>query len=375
MKKSKRVAVCVTNDLITDQRVARSCDTLVEMGFNVLLIGRKLKNSLPLSDVSYRCKRMKLLFNKGPLFYAEYNIRLFFKLLFNNSNILLANDLDTLLACYLVHKIKKTVVVYDTHEYFTGVPELVNRNVVRNIWETIEKVIFPKLKDVITVNDSIAQLYYEKYNVKVNVVRNVPVRKELPENISRADLGLPENKKIILLQGAGINVNRGAEEAVESMKYVDDKVILLVIGGGDVLHILQNIVSENGLEEKVLFIPKLPPDELFKYTVCADLGLSIDKDTNINYRYSLPNKLFDYINAGVPILASRLPEIEKIINKYKIGTFIENHNPEHISKKIFFCINNDSLIAEWEKNIKIAKEELNWENEKRIFKNIYQKYL
>lgn len=373
-KRVKRVIISVTNDIVTDQRVARSCVTLYEMGFEVLLIGRKLNNSLPLNNTPYKCKRMKLCFNKGPLFYAEFNICLFFNILFKKADLIIANDLDTLLASFLAHKIKKIPIVYDSHEYFTEVPELVTRPKIKAVWEIIEKNIFPKLKDVITVNDSIANLYKKKYNLKVNVIRNVPLKKLLPINISRTKLGLPENKKIILLQGAGININRGAEEAVLSMQFINN-AILLIIGGGDVMPILRKSVLDKKLEEKVIFQPKLPPEELIKYTICADLGLTFDKNTNINYLYSLPNKIFDYIQAEIPILSSKLPEIERIIDTYNIGAYIDNHSPEHIASKITLLLSDDKLLNDWKKNTIIAKEELNWENEKHIFKNVYKKFV
>ncbi len=139
----KRIIVSVTNDLTTDQRVAKVCDTLTKMGFSVLLIGRKLKNSENINR-NYKIVRFRLLFNKGFLFYAEYNLRLFFKLLFLKKDVLLSNDLDTLLPNYLIHKIFKTKLVYDSHELFTEVPELTNRPFVQKFWLTIEKNIFTK---------------------------------------------------------------------------------------------------------------------------------------------------------------------------------------------------------------------------------------
>ncbi len=365
------ILVSVTNDLATDQRVNRSCLALVEQGFEVILVGRKFKNSQALTTRPYECVRFKLWFNKGPLFYANYNIRLFFFLLFKKSNALFANDLDTLPANFLISKIKKLLLVYDSHEFYTGVPELENRPLTRGIWEKLEGWIFPSLKTIITVNDSIAELYEKKYGKKLIVIRNVPFQSIQKHHITskqtlRQKVGLPLNEKLVILQGAGINVERGAEEALQAMHYLEG-IKLIILGGGDVMETLKSIRDDLHLENKVLFKPRMPYEEMIEYTMACDIGLTLDKDTNLNYRFSLPNKVFDYIQAGIPVLASRLPEVEKIVGGYDVGTFIENHQPEHIANKIREMLSSEENIARWQKNLQLASQELIWEKEKSKF--------
>ena len=159
----QRIIVTVTNDLVTDQRVHKVCMFLHERGHDVLLVGRKRKMSPDIDVRPYLTRRMKLLFEKGALFYAAFNLRLFFFLLFSKYDLVVANDLDTLLACYRASKFRGKKLVYDSHEYFTEVPELIHRPRVQKFWEGIEKRIFPKLQIISTVNESIAGLYEKKY--------------------------------------------------------------------------------------------------------------------------------------------------------------------------------------------------------------------
>ncbi|WP_317899149.1 glycosyltransferase [Aurantibacillus circumpalustris] len=358
----KIAAVSVINDLVTDNRVNKTCLVLKECGYDVVLIGRKLPASLDLPAWPYRAVRMNLLFKSGPLFYLFFNLRLFLSLLFKKSDLLYSNDLDTLLPNFLVSRLKRIPLIYDSHELFCEVPELQNSKLKRKIWLSIESWIVPKLKMCITVNDSIARIFSEKYKVPFTAIRNIS---DYPNDFvakSREELKLPLDKKIILLQGAGINVDRGAEELIDAMEYID-QAILIIIGSGDVWENLKEKIVVQNLSHKIKLIYKIPKTGLMHYTHNADLGLSIDKNTNLNYYYSLPNKVFDYINAGVPLLASHLPEIEKIIKEYNVGDFITDHLPLNIAAKINELLSSHKLIT-YKENCLKAKSELNWTSEK-----------
>lgn len=362
----KRVIISVINDIATDQRVKRSAVTLQELGYEVIIVGRQLKNSLPVNYPGITIKRFRFLFNTGFVFYAIYNIRLFFYLLLTDADLLFSNDLDTLLPNYFAAKIKAVPLVYDSHEYFTGVPELESRPFVKGVWQSVERATFPNLKYTITVNDSIAELYNKDYGVKPVIVRNVPVAFELQglnANEVKTKYSLPVDKRIIILQGSGINVHRGAEEAVLAMKYVSDAV-LLIIGGGDVFEFIPKLVKESNLENIVILHGKVAADELRKITASCFVGLTLDKGTNINYRYSLPNKLFDYIQAEIPVIASDLVEVKKIVQKYKVGLITSSDKPEAIAEVINKIIADDKLYAELKANTKFAAKELCWEKEK-----------
>lgn len=371
--KARKIIVSVTNDLYTDQRVHKVCSFLYDNGYEVVLVGRKLKNSQAITDRPYATKRFKLFFNKGALFYANYNLRLFLFLLFTSYKDLLSNDLDSLLANYCAHILKRRgELYYDTHELFTEVPELTARPKVQKVWLKIEEWIFPKLKHIYTVNHSIANIYSKKYNKKVHVVRNVSKLWKPQQIKSKAELNLPENKFIIILQGSGINVDRGAEEAVMAMKEIDN-ALFLIVGSGDVLPQLKEMVKEHKLEKKVNFVGRVPYDQMMNYTFHSDLGLSLDKDTNPNYKYSLPNKIFDYIHTGTPVISSNLIELKRVIEKHDVGRIIPEHSAKGVAECIQSVLNHPTVLNQLKANCKIAAQIENWEQESKVLEELYLK--
>ena len=359
----KRVIVSVTNDISTDQRVAKVCATLMQNNFEVLLIGRKLKSSIALKR-AYKTKRFNLLFNTGFLFYAEYNFRLFCYLLFTKKDILLANDLDTLLPNYLISKLQNKKIVFDSHELFPEIPELVHRPKVKKVWLTLEKHILPKLKNNYTVCNSITEFYENKYHSNFTTIKNLPNKKAIEKGVFSFNT---DNKKIILYQGA-LNVGRGIELMIETMHFLQNHLLVL-IGSGDISKSLKNKVSEENLNDKVFFLGKINPETLHKLTPLADLGLSLEEDLGLNYRFALPNKIFDYIQGEVPILVSNLPEMSEVISAYQVGEIVKNRTPEKLAKQI-----KEVLEKEYTKELKLAKTALIWEQQEEkliaIFNNL-----
>lgn len=371
-----RAIVTVTNDLSTDNRVHRTCTVLGELGYVVLLVGRVLPGSLPL-ERPYANKRMRLLFRKGALFYAEYNLRLFFLLLFARGQLIVANDLDTLLPAFLVSRLRGKQLVYDSHEFFTEVPELVGRPRVRRVWLAIERWIFPKLEHIITVNNSIADAYHERYGTirqaqrDIAVVRNIPMPRVLGPLPSRAELELPADRFILIIQGSGINVQRGGEEAVEAMRNLPDS-LLLIIGGGDAWPVLERMVKELGLADRVRMLPRMPYERMMQYTRNADLGLSLDKDTNLNYRFSLPNKLFDYLRAGIPALVTDLPEVAGVVRKYNAGIVLQRPDPDLIVQAVQDLRADPLRTAALRQNATFAAAALDGQHEVETLKAVFR---
>jgi glycosyltransferase involved in cell wall biosynthesis len=191
--------------------------------------------------------------------------------------------------------------------------------------------------------------------------------------IKSIELKIPGAKNLLLLQGAGLNEFRGVEEMVYAMIFLEASSFhLLIIGDGDVFKKLEKIIEQNQLSEKITLIQKMPFGILSHFTRKAKLGISIDKAFVTNHKYSLPNKFFEYLHAGVPVLSSRLIEQERLINQYEIGAFIEDHRPENIAWKVREIFDNPELLDRWKQNTCLAKQELNWENESKILLDIFK---
>jgi glycosyltransferase involved in cell wall biosynthesis len=147
----------------------------------------------------------------------------------------------------------------------------------------------------------------------------------------------------------------------------------LIVGDGDVVSALKQTVKDEKLEDKVHFYTKQAMHELMRFTQAADLGLTLDKDTNLNYKFSLPNKIFDYIQAGIPILASNLPEIKNVIETYQIGKIILDHTPDTIAKAVEEIKINSFQTTTWRNNLQRAQQELNWSHEKEKLLALFHK--
>lgn len=370
--RQKRVYMTVSSDLATDNRVHRSCTVLEKLGFQVHLIGRQKRNSPEMPPRAYGVRRLKLIYKNGALFYAELNIRLFLILFFEKYDFLFANDLDTLPAAFLASRLKRKPLLYDSHELFTEVPELVGRPRVQKIWMQLEKKMLPQIDQMITVNQSIASIFENKYAINCSVVRNVPMRLDHVAAHSKSFLGLQESQIMLIIQGSGLNIERGIEEAVMAMVQIP-RAVLFLVGDGDVIPRIRKLVAQFQLQNQVRFIGRVPYHELLRYTAAADFGLALDKPLSLNYALALPNKVFDYIQAGTPLVASPLVEIEALIRKHDCGIILPEVTPAIIAEKINALIDQPERRAEYKKNCEHAAQLENWDTDKQVLIDVVQR--
>lgn len=356
------ITFSVINDYVGDQRIQRIAGYLHEQGHQIEIIGRVLPDSLSVNHFPYKVTRFHLFFRKGKFFYVEFTIRLFFYLLFQKTDVLVANDLDTLLPNYLISIFRKKKLVYDSHEYFTQVPELIHRPATQRVWLMIERFIFPKLKYAYTVNDSIAKIYEDLYKVPVKVIRNLPIKKE---NM----VGYETRPTATLLYQGALNIGRGIELMIDAMAFLPEYE-LLIIGKGDV----EKALHERAKNMKnVSFQGFVPPQKLHQLTQEAMLGFSLEEDLGGNYHYASPNKLYDYIQAYIPCIAADLPEMRALVETWGTGEVLsfEERSAENLAQKVRSICENPEKYAHFQANCKKAAAVLCWENEREKLKDFY----
>ncbi len=328
---------------------------------------------------------------------------------------MLSNDLDTLTANRIAGWLKRKPVVYDSHEYFTEVPELVGRPRVKKIWEWLERRLVPGVDAAYTVCRPIAEIYTAKYGVNFAIVLNVPfpeartspdgqlkrdpVQSEAapwgpevatgtlemtPAAVSseetilrrKKNAGDPQLKSrklpMIIYQGA-LNKGRGLEQAIQAMELLPEAE-LIIAGGGDLENELQELVASREIKN-VRFTGRLSAEALKPLTRQAMLGISVEEDLGLNYRYALPNKLFDYIQARIPVVVSDLPEMSRLVKKYDIGLIAPSHDLTDLAATFREALTNDTLRQKWADKTRKAASELNWDNEKEIIRTIYTRFL
>ena len=372
-EETRRIVMAVTNDLVTDRRVMRHAEALRDAGYEVLVIGR---NDLELKH------------SRGWLFYAEYNLKLFRRLKEESLDVVWANDTDTLLGSWLAAKgwrRSKAKLVMDAHELFPEVPEIQHKPLVKWVWRTIEHFLMPKCDALLTVCQSIADYYKKKYDVEMAVVRNVSGVTELQgdkvtEKSSQATQSLSysvtQPLKTLLYQGC-VNKGRGVDWAIEALEWLED-CRLVIAGGGDLLEEMKAYAAQKPWADRIIFLGRLKPDDLGPLTCQASVGLVMLEDIGLSYHYALPNRIGDFVAAGVPIVVSDLPEMAAVVRKYGVGEVIEGEQltvkGERRETRALAEAVKKVLAREWgEEDFTEARKDMDWNNEKQKLIEIIEK--
>lgn len=342
----------------------RICSSLASNGYEVVLVGRRLSYSAGLKPQNFQQKRLNCFFRKGIGFYAEYNIRLFVWLLFQKADAVCAIDLDTILPVYLVSKIKGSKRIYDAHELFCEMKEVVSRPSRYRFWKWVERMTVPEFTYGYTVCEPIAGEFERMYGVRYEVIRNVPVQKITEQGSPPA--ARHQQSTFFLYQGA-VNEGRSFETLIPAMKEV--KAPLHIYGDGNFLEQTKHLIQQHGVETNVLLKGKLPPHELSKITVTAYAGLTLFENNGLSNYLSLANRFFDYIMAGVPQVAMDYPSYRSINSEFEVALLIRDTSPETIAEALNLLLADVVLYERLKQNCIKAREVLNWqEEEKKLLK-------
>jgi glycosyltransferase involved in cell wall biosynthesis len=354
----------VTTNLTYDQRMIRICSSLENAGYDVILVGRKIASSVSLVEQPFKQKRIKCFFEKGKLFYAEYNLRLFFYLLFKKMDGICAIDLDTILPCYYISKIKKVKRIYDAHELFCEMKEIVSRPKIYKAWKWIVRKTVPHFKNGYTVNKPIADEFYKMYSNKYEVIRNIAAYNDAKQNQPK--------EKYILYQGA-VNEGRSFETLIPAMQWVNAP--LYICGDGNFMQQAKELLLKYNVQDKVIFKGMIAPDVLKDFTAKAYIGITLFENKGLSNYFSLANRFFDYIQSAVPQLCVDYPVYKEINDQYEVAVLINELSPENIAAKLNALLNDEKEWQRLNENCKNASKILNWQNEEKkliaFYKNIF----
>ncbi len=360
----KRIVCTVTNDLHYDQRMRRICTSLSNAGYQVTLIGRRLPHSPRLNKQPYSQKRLFCFFTKGKLFYAEYNLRLFLYLLFLPADLFCAIDLDTILPNYLASLIRRKKRVYDAHELFCEMEEIVSRPSIYRIWKGIERWAVPRFPQGYTIGTCYAQEFEKMYGVHYAVVRNATVLQPEPPAYQAGE-------KYILYQGA-VNEGRCFETLIPAMRHVDCR--LLICGEGNFFEQAQQLVKQYQLQDKIQFTGYIEPNTLRSYTQGAYIGITLfTRQSKSNY-LSMANRFFDYMHAGVPQICMDFPEYHAVNQQYEVALLLpDNTTEESIAKALRELLQNDELHKRLQTHCWQARKEYCWQTQENTLLQFYAK--
>ncbi|TGE06269.1 glycosyltransferase [Hymenobacter fodinae] len=361
-----RLVFTVTTDLNYDQRMQRICGSLAQAGYEVLLVGREWPSSKPLTAQPYQQHRLRCWLRRGKLFYLEFSLRLLAFLLTQRAAAWCSIDLDTALPVWVRARLSGAPLVYDAHELFTEVPEVVSRPRVQRIWRRVEQFIVPRAHLAYTVGPALAQLFEQRYGRPFAVIRNIS-RLEEPK-CTKAEPG-----GYILYQGA-LNAGRGLETLLEAMPQVQGR--LVICGEGDLSESLRAQAAALGLvaSGKVEFRGYVLPNVLREVTRHAAVGVLLLENQGLSYYYSLANKFFDYLHACVPQVVVDFPEYRALNAAYDVAELV----PAPLTAGAVAAALNRLLPGGDETrarqlaiNCSQARQELNWQHEETSLLALY----
>ncbi|HID38837.1 MAG TPA: glycosyltransferase [Calditrichaeota bacterium] len=373
VKNKKRIILVTIDPIERNRRVLNQLQTVTRLGWvaEVITVRAHAGESAELPE-EVRIVRLPLLATSGPLKFMGFNALLKIVLFFRSFDLVFVRGVWPAFAVLSVHMVKKFDIVYDAHEYFAGLPVLQNRKFVRNLWLWLEKQILKRSKLAFTVSEPILERLYQRYPFFNNwlLIRNLPPYRS-PANQNRI-----ERNGLLVVYHGYFMPERGLENLLQALaKTGDVSIRLKLVGDGILKEKLHKLVIRLSLEERVEFIGMQTENRLNSILSTCDLGIVLLLPVSENHKFALPNKFFDYIMTGVPVLASNIPSLQNYIEKYKIGLTVNPDNIDEIARKLDTLALNKEKLARWQQNCFLAAKELCWDKEEIKLRQAYEKIL
>jgi O-antigen/teichoic acid export membrane protein len=382
-----QVCMHVLGPARTDVRVMREAMTLLRTGLAVSIVDVERDRGIPREeDVGgivirhivmpgwYMPTRFKPLFLTKA---ARILVRGTLALLSRRADIYHAHDFEALPACYIVAALRRKRLVYDAHELPLVDPNITRWRLLSAVTRRILGTMIPNCTSVITVSPPIAYDIQRRYGGGMpGVVRNIPAYQvPTPSDRLRKSLGLGRATRIALYQG-NLQADRGLDVLVRAAKYLQPNIVIIMMGRGPLRSELEALTSHEQLRGRVMLAPPVPYAELLTWTASADIGLIVNPPWfSPNVRMCLPNKLFEYLMAGVPVLTSRLDAVEELVSTHDVGRVVDPLEPEVIGQAInAMCGDVDALAKMRSNALAVSQHQLRWEVEQQRLLEIYQQF-
>ena len=361
------------NHLDHDRRLKNQAHSAVSAKYQVLIIALGRAGELKEENALFGDVRriFSPFVHGGPLKFIHYNLHLFFLLWHIRTDILHAHDLWVLPAAALIAAFKKRKLVYDAHEYYAGLMIFKKRPVRKLVWLFMESLLVKYIDALLTVSEPLAEKYRQRYpNISdYRVIRNLPFREQ--PSLKQA-MSFPRPFKHMLVYHGHLKPGRGLENLIRAMAHVENTG-LVIIGGGELLERIRRLVCELDVSEKVIINDYVSLESIISTSAQADIGVVLFEKTSTNYSYALPNKFFEYIMAGLPVLTSDIETLSGYVQKYDLGRTVDPSDPRLIGKTILEMTGDPEALQKWRKNAHKASEDLNWDREAEKLLKIYEK--
>jgi len=372
-----KIQIChlTINPIDYERRIQNQAGSAVEAGYKVRIFALDLPgHGSGKNPFSYPVTQIKTPFYRGGLLkFLHFNWKIFRLLLFQRIGVIHCHDLWLMPAASLLTVLKKNRLIYDAHEYYAGLEIFNHHRLRRKIWMVLEQLVIPSVDVLLTVSEPLADLYRLKYKYlkAVEVIRNLPN----PESgqIQNSAVSFPAVPRPVIIYQGHFRPGRGLGNLIHAMA-LTDKGHLLMVGGGELEGDLKNLVAHYHLEKRITFFGYVPNNELISFSAQADLGVVLFEPTSLNYAYALPNKFFEYIMAGIPVLASDIDTFQAYINQYKVGMTVDPSDIQAIAARIRLMFSEPQKMSIWRKNVRLAAMALNWKHEFRKLNALYERF-